>query len=125
MPLRELFGYAVTAAAAGLVVFLAALAIYALRGLLVQVLVAAFIAVSLDPVVRWLVANKIKRSRAVALIVIVIALVLAGFGYATIPALVDQANQLCQDFPRLSAAPARAVAESRPPGGPLQPPAAD
>ena len=99
MPLRELFGYAVTAAAGGLVVFLAALAIYALRGLLVQVLVAAFIAVSLDPVVRWLVAHKIKRSRAVALIVTVIALLLAGFGYATIPALVDQANQLGQDFP--------------------------
>jgi predicted PurR-regulated permease PerM len=99
MPLRELFGYAVTAAAAGLVVFLTALAIYALRRLLVQVLVAAFIAVSLDPLVRWLVAHKIKRLRAVALIVTVIALLLAGLGYATFPTLIDQANQLGQDFP--------------------------
>jgi predicted PurR-regulated permease PerM len=48
------------------------------------VLVAAFIAVSPDPLVRWLIAPKIKRSRAVALILTVIALLLAGLGYATI-----------------------------------------
>jgi len=48
------------------------------------VLVAPFIAVSLDPLVRWLIAHKIKRSRAVALILTVIALLLAGLGYATI-----------------------------------------
>ena len=47
-------------------------------------LVAAFIAVSPDPLVRWLIAPKIKRSRAVALILTVIALLLAGLGYATI-----------------------------------------
>jgi predicted PurR-regulated permease PerM len=96
---RQMFGYATTAAIAVLAVVLVALAVYALRGLLVKVAVAAFIAVSLDPAVRWLIAHKIKRSRAVALIVTVVLLLLAGFGYATIPTLVGQASQLGNDFP--------------------------
>ena len=96
---REMFGYAGTAAIAVLAVVLAALAVYALRSLLVKVVVAAFIAVSLDPAVRWLIAHKIKRSRAVALIITVVLLALAGFGYATIPTLVGQASQLGRDFP--------------------------
>jgi predicted PurR-regulated permease PerM len=96
---RQMFGYAGTAALAVLAVVLLALAVYALRGLLVKVVVAAFIAVSLDPAVRWLIAHKIKRSRAVALIVTVVLLALAGFGYATIPTLVGQASQLGRDFP--------------------------
>jgi predicted PurR-regulated permease PerM len=99
IPAREIFRYALTAALAGLAVFLLVVAVYALRGLLVKVVVAAFIAVSLDPVVRWLVAHKIKRSRAVALIVTTVMLLLAGFGYATIPALVGQARKLGNDFP--------------------------
>ncbi len=99
IPAREMFGYAITAAIAGLTVFLLALAVYALRGLLVRVGVAAFIAVSLDPAVRWLIAHKIKRSRAVALIVTIVLLLLAGFGYATIPTLIGQAGQLGNDFP--------------------------
>jgi predicted PurR-regulated permease PerM len=99
IPAREIFRYALTAALAGLAVFLLVVAVYALRGLLVKVVVAAFIAVSLDPVVRWLVAHKIKRSRAVALIVTTVTLLLAGLGYATIPALVGQASQLGNDFP--------------------------
>ncbi|HKE64015.1 MAG TPA: AI-2E family transporter [Micromonosporaceae bacterium] len=96
---RQVFGYAVTAALGALVVFLASAAIYALRGRLVQVLVAAFIAVSLDPVVRWLMAHKFRRSWAVTLVFVVFALALAGFLYATVPALVGQANQLGRDFP--------------------------
>jgi predicted PurR-regulated permease PerM len=99
VPAGEMFGYAITAAAAVLAVFLLALAVYALRGLLVKVVVAAFIAVSLDPAVRWLIAHKIKRSRAVALIVTAVLLLLAGFGYATIPTLIGQAGQLGNDFP--------------------------
>src|SRR5262245_12972489 len=91
---RLLFRYATVASLAVLMVFIGALAIYALRGLIVQILVAAFIAVSLDPIVRWLIAHKIKRSRAVALVVTVFLLLLAGLGYATIPKLVDQATQL-------------------------------
>jgi predicted PurR-regulated permease PerM len=94
-----MFGYAITVAIAALAVYLLATAVFALRGLLVNVAVAAFIAVSLDPAVRWLIAHKIKRSRAVALIVTVVLLLLAGFGYATIPTLVGQAGQLGKDFP--------------------------
>src|SRR5262245_48751480 len=95
----QVFRYATTASLGALVVFIGAAAVYTLRGRLIQVLVAAFIAVSLDPAVRWLIAHRVKRSRAVALVVILFLLALAGFGYATIPKLVDQANQLGRDFP--------------------------
>ena len=95
----QVFRYAITASIGVVVVFLASLAVYVLRGRLVQVLVAAFIAVSLDPAVRWLIAHKVKRSRAVLLVVVVFLLLLAGLGYATIPALVHQANELGRDFP--------------------------
>ena len=96
---RRVFAYAAVATLGVVLVLVGARTIFAVRGLLVQVFVAAFIAVSLDPAVRWLIAHKVKRSRAVALVVAVFLLLLGGFGYATIPALVNQATQLGRDFP--------------------------
>jgi predicted PurR-regulated permease PerM len=96
---RAVFGKAGTAALAFLAVGLAALLLFRMRGLLVQIGLAAFVAMSLDPAVRWLVSRGVKRSYAVAIIAGVTALLIAGFLYATVPTLVSEATKLTKDFP--------------------------
>ena len=54
-PLRTVFWYGMVAALGALTVFIAVVAVYAVRALLVQVGIAAFIALSLDPAVRWMI----------------------------------------------------------------------
>src|SRR5690242_15338736 len=58
-------------AAAGLgllAVVVGVLAVYTVRQILVQVVIALFIAVSLDPAVRWLINRGVRRSIAVTVI---------------------------------------------------------
>jgi predicted PurR-regulated permease PerM len=55
--------------------------------------------VSLDPAVRWLISHRIRRSRAVAIVLGLVALAVAGFMYATIPTLAGEARKLGGDFP--------------------------
>lgn len=98
-PRRDVFRLALTASLAVLCVVLGALAIYALRGLLVNVVIAAFIAMSLDPAVRWLIAKGLKRSSAVAVVMLTVVLAIAGFCYATIPSLMSEGGKLGTDFP--------------------------
>jgi hypothetical protein len=54
-----------------LLAYAAAQALLSARNLLVLVLVAMFLAVSLDPAVRWLVAHGLPRGLAVAVILVV------------------------------------------------------
>jgi len=82
-----------------LCVFLATYAVYTVRGLLVLVVVALFIAVSLDPAVRWMVRRGLSRPAAVT---IVFVLVLAGFVAflaAIVPPLVSQGAKLFSQLP--------------------------
>jgi predicted PurR-regulated permease PerM len=81
------------------VIGVALAAVWAVRGILVLVLVALFAAVSLDPAVRWLVRHRVHRPYAVMIILVVVlglvALLFAGIG----PPLVRQAGQLSTDLP--------------------------
>jgi predicted PurR-regulated permease PerM len=73
--------------------------LYAVRDILVLVVIAMFIAVSLDPAVRWLIRKGLHRSHAVT-IVILVALVLFGvFVWSIVPPLVDQGGKLFADLP--------------------------
>lgn len=96
---RTVFLWAATAALAAILVWFAAITVYALRALFVQVIVAVFIAVSLDPAVRWMIRHGVRRSRAVAIIGVATLLLIAGFLYATIPTLIGEAGRLGRDFP--------------------------
>ncbi len=77
----------------------AALVVYSVRDILLRVVVAVFLAVSLDPAVRWLTARGMRRGLAVAIIFTVFLAILAAFLMSVIPPLVNQFGQLVRHFP--------------------------
>jgi predicted PurR-regulated permease PerM len=96
---RTVFRWGVAGALGVLTVYLSYKAVLLVTDLLVQVLIAMFIAVSLDPAVRWLIQRRIKRGQAVAIIFLVLILVLAVFLLAFLPPLIKQGASLTKDFP--------------------------
>jgi predicted PurR-regulated permease PerM len=96
---RQVFGWCLAGAVAVLLVFLAARAMYAMQALLVQIAIAAFLAISLDPVVRWMISRRLRRPVAVAILSVLALGVAAAITWAITPPLVSQANELTSDFP--------------------------
>ncbi len=82
-----------------LAVITAAAAVYTVRGVLIQVLIALFVAISLDPAVRMLTHRGVRRGLAVLLIFMVALGLVAAFLVAVIPALVHQFQVLLHNFP--------------------------
>src|SRR5262249_5323674 len=70
------------------------------RQVLVLILIAAFLAVGLDPAVRWLVAHRLRRSVAVLVIVLGALGFFGGFVAAVAPPVAHQAAQLVKHAPR-------------------------
>jgi predicted PurR-regulated permease PerM len=84
----------------GVVAVLLGLAsLYVLRNLLVQFAIAVFIAVSLDPAVRWMIKHRVRRPYAVAIIFTALAAAVVGLVWAFVPAMTSQAGSLISDFP--------------------------
>jgi predicted PurR-regulated permease PerM len=82
-----------------LAVLAAAAAVYTTRAVLVRVLIALFIAISLDPAVRALTRRGVRRSLAVLVIFLVAGGLAAAFLVSVIPAMVHQFQSLVHDFP--------------------------
>ena len=93
------FRWAVAGALGVLAVALAAAAVYAVRDILVLVLIALFIAVSLDPAVRFLVRRRMRRSFAVATIAFFVIFTFGFFVWSVVPALVGEGDRLVRDLP--------------------------
>jgi predicted PurR-regulated permease PerM len=94
-----------------LVVLLAAYGLYVVRGVLVLVLVGLFVAISLEPAVNWLITKGVRRSYAVAIVVLVALALFAVFAWSIVPPIVDQGSALVGDLPGYLQ---RLSAESRP-----------
>lgn len=82
-----------------LAVLLSAYGLYTVRSVLVLVILALFLAVSLDPAVQWLVKRGLGRSTAVAIVSLVVVLMVAGFMWSVVPAIVDQTGKLLTNLP--------------------------
>src|ERR1700748_93915 len=82
-----------------LAVLVAPAAVYTTRAALVRVLIALFIAVSLDPAVRALTRRGMRRGLAVLVIFLITAGLVTVFLYSVIPAMVHQFGALVHDFP--------------------------
>lgn len=67
--------------------------------LLLWILAALFIALGLDPVVRWLESRRVPRPAGIALTLLVLLGLVAGFFATLIPTIVDQTSQLVQKAP--------------------------
>jgi predicted PurR-regulated permease PerM len=96
---RTVFRWSVAAGLGLLAVGIGALAIYTVRGIFVLAIVALFVAVSLDPAVRWLSRHGVRRTLAVTLIFGVAFIAVAGLVAAVVPPLVRQAATLSADLP--------------------------
>jgi predicted PurR-regulated permease PerM len=96
---RTVFRWSVAAGLGVVVVYLGYQAVYTVRDTLVQVVIAMFLAISLDPIVRWMVNRRVRRAYAVLIIFVAILLLVAGLLMLFIPPLVHQAGGLNTDFP--------------------------
>lgn len=94
-----MFRWGVYVSLGALAVLAAAAAVYTTRAVLIRVLIALFIAISLDPAVRMLTRRGMRRGLAVLLIFLVAGGLVAAFLVSVIPALVHQFDALVQDFP--------------------------
>ena len=96
---NHVFRWAAAAALGLLTVAVGAFAVWNVKDILVQVLIALFIAVSLDPAVRWLIRHGVRRSIAVTIIFLVTLAILAGFVWSLVPPLFSQATDLADKVP--------------------------
>jgi predicted PurR-regulated permease PerM len=74
-------------------------ALYTVRAILIRILIALFIAVSLDPAVRLLTRRGMRRGVAVTLIFLLAFALAAAFLLSVIPPLVTQGRNLIDDLP--------------------------
>ncbi|MBO0870028.1 MAG: AI-2E family transporter, partial [Micromonosporaceae bacterium] len=96
---RTMFWYGVVAALGALTVAIAAMAVYAVRSLLIEIVIAIFLAVSLDPAVRWMNRRGVKRGQAVATIFLLAFVLVALFLWAVVPRLIEEGASLARDYP--------------------------
>lgn len=82
-----------------LLVLLVAYGLYVVRGILVLVLVALFLAISLEPAVHWLVRRGVRRSFAVTIVMLVAVALFGAFIWSIVPPMVDQGGKLFADLP--------------------------
>jgi predicted PurR-regulated permease PerM len=96
---RTMFRWGVYVSLGVLAVALVAISVYNTRGILIEVLIALFIAVSLDPAVRRLNRWGVRRGWAVVVILLITTGIVAGFLISVIPSMVHQFQVLIHDFP--------------------------
>ena len=95
-PFRVAFSAALGVALAyGLV-----MAVIAVQGVLVLLLTAAFLAIGLNPAVEALERRQIRRSLAVAVVLVAVLLFFTGFGFAVVPPIVEQAQAIIAASPQ-------------------------
>jgi predicted PurR-regulated permease PerM len=99
VPPALVFRWAAAATLGVLAVLVAGYSLYVVRNILVLVIIALFIAVSLDPAVRWLIKRGLRRSHAVTLVVLLMLTLFGVFIWSIVPPLIDQGSKLIADLP--------------------------
>jgi predicted PurR-regulated permease PerM len=94
-----LFRWGVFASLGVVATVAAVFAVYTARAVLIRATIALFIAVSLDPAVRFLVRRGVRRSLAVTVIFVIALALVAAFLMSVIPAMVTQFQALTHDLP--------------------------
>lgn len=96
-PLR--WGFIVTLGV--LLAALLAIAVVNLQSVVLSVFIAAFVALGLDPLIRWFQRRGMHRSGAIVTVILLFLLVVAGIIWILIPPVVSQAVTLVQSLPQL------------------------
>ena len=99
MSSRSPFRVAFTAALGVALAYGLVNALIAVRSVLVLLLTAAFLAIGLSPLVDKLEARRVKRGRAVGIVLLGVLLFFVGFGFAVVPPIVEQSQSLVDRAP--------------------------
>ncbi len=93
------FMIGMTGAAGVVVTYVLVEMVIAVRGILVLIAIAAFLAIGLEPAVSWLVRHRFPRWLAVAAVFAIAFGLIAGFLAAAIPPMIDQGTTLVHHAP--------------------------
>ena len=99
LPAGQIFRLTAIGTLGVLVVLASGYGVYLIRGILLLVVLALFLAVSLDPLVRGLVRRGLPRSTAVALVLLGVVVLVAAFIWSVVPPIIDQGGRLIHDLP--------------------------
>jgi predicted PurR-regulated permease PerM len=69
------------------------------KSVLILLIVSMFIAVGLNPLVEWFMRRGLKRGLAVGVVFLLVLLAFAGVGFAVVPVVTDQINNLIKNAP--------------------------
>jgi predicted PurR-regulated permease PerM len=98
-----LFRWGFYASLGALATAVAVAAVYTARDVLIRVMIALFLAISLDPVVRMLTRWRMRRGPAILVVVLVALVLVAAFLQSMIPVMVEQFQAMVKDLPRYAA----------------------
>ncbi|MEU1726521.1 AI-2E family transporter [Nonomuraea sp. NPDC005692] len=93
------FVFGFTAALGVLTAWLLVQALTASASMLLLIVVSLFLAVGLDPAVRWLEEHGLPRWAAITAVFAAVIVLFAGFAMAIVPALSEQAGQFAEQLP--------------------------
>lgn len=96
-PLR--WGFVVTLGV--LIALLLAVVFVNLQSVVLSVFIAAFVALGLDPLIRWFQRRGMKRGVAIVVVILLFVLVVIGIIWIVIPPVVDQAATLIASIPAM------------------------
>ena len=96
---RSPFRIAFTAALGVAAAYALVQALINVRGVIVLLVIAAFLAIGLDPAVEALTSRGLRRAGAVSIVLLAVLLVFTGFGLAVVPPVVDQGEELVREAP--------------------------
>ncbi|MFC3274028.1 AI-2E family transporter [Agromyces mediolanus] len=94
-PLR--WGFIVTLGV--LLALLLAIVVVNLQSVLLSVFIASFVALGLDPLIRWFQRRGLKRGAAIVVVILLFVLAVVGIIWVIIPPLVSQATSLVTTLP--------------------------
>ena len=100
MSRRSPFRIAFTASLGVAVAYGLVTALIAVQSVLVLLLTAAFLAIGLNPAVEALERRNMRRGFAVAVVLLCVLLFFVAFGFAVVPPIVSQAQDLVDEAPR-------------------------
>ncbi len=96
---RHPFRVAFTAALGVALAYAVVQSLIAVRSVLILLLIAAFLAIGLNPAVEALERGGLKRGRAVGIVLVGVLAFFVGFGFAVVPPIVEQVQQLADKAP--------------------------
>src|SRR6187431_3194976 len=76
-----------------------AIALFTIRGIMVSIIIAVFITIGLDPLIRWFERHKVKRPIALLIVVLMIVFVLVTLIWIIVPLVVQQLAELIARIP--------------------------